>query len=154
MTTVFVPVMPSEIWSATLDFSMQLGLDDSAARGPVRLTSTHLHRCRCWIIHSGPFPSSAANQHSHRGQLLLEYWRTCWSNDVVRRGTIKTLIIDQLPNLLYLWQLIISVYFVDHVLQPAEGSAAQSSTQPQTDAGPSATTSFSMLGAVELSVRA
>ena len=31
----------------------------------------------------------------------------------MRVGTIKTLIIDQLQNIYYLWQLVISVYFVD-----------------------------------------
>lgn len=36
---------------------------------------------------------------------MFEFFRKCLANEKVRRGTIKTIIVDQLPNLMYLWQL-------------------------------------------------
>ena len=39
---------------------------------------------------------------------------------MVRRGTIKTLLIEQLPNLQYLVELVIQVMFVDRVLNVVE----------------------------------
>ena len=58
MRTATVPVRASEMWSPTLEFSMQLTLHPDSEEHAY-LTSTHLHRCRCWIIHSGPFPRCA-----------------------------------------------------------------------------------------------
>ena len=81
MRTVTVPVRPSPIWSPTLDFSMKLDLPEGSLHA-ARLTTTHLHRSRCWIIHSGPFPSTAANDSSSRQLLVLEFFKTCWNNDV------------------------------------------------------------------------
>ena len=113
ISTVEVTVHPSPIWSPALEFSAQI----SKASDHARLTTTHLRRCRCWIIHSGMFPSSGSTTSKTFGlstsrRLMVDFIRTCWSNDVVRKGTIKTLVIDQLPNVHYLMQLMISVFFI------------------------------------------
>ena len=88
MRTVTVPVRPSPIWSPTLDFSMKLDLPEGSLHA-ARLTTTHLHRSRCWIIHSGPFPSTAANDSSSRQLLVLEFFKTCWNNDVRASPTLQ-----------------------------------------------------------------
>ena len=52
--------------------------------------------------------------------MMCEFFRLTMANDFIRQGAIKTLLIDQLPNLHYLLKLVIQVYFVDQVLHLAE----------------------------------
>lgn len=85
MATIEVAVHPSRIWSPSIEFSVVLC-------EPVggRLTTTHLHRCRCWIIHSGPFPSNETYLGGSRPrvELLVGFVQSLWQNDLVRRGTV------------------------------------------------------------------
>jgi hypothetical protein len=119
INTIVVPVKPSTIWNPTLDFSIELKLH-AAETHWARLTSTHLNRCRCWILHAGTFPSSVVTSSSSRSEMMYEFFRLMMANDFLRQGYTKTLLIDQLPNLHYLLKLVIQVYFVDHVLNVAE----------------------------------
>eukprot|EP00966_Prymnesium_polylepis_P122484 2831496-Prymnesium_polylepis.1 len=57
-----------------------------------------------------------------RNKLLIEFFRHCLHDPIVWKGTIKTMLIDQLGNLLYVSQLVISVQFIDHVLAAESGA--------------------------------
>ena len=109
MKTLSIKILRSKVWNPTLEFACEL-LDPSSGAQ----LSPHLNHCRVWIIHHGSYPSESIDNNSTRMRLLYEFYRRCLHNKVVRVGTIKTLIIDQLSNLLYIWQLVISVWFVDH----------------------------------------
>ena len=69
-----------------------------------------------WVIHKGLYPSdqTSGGGAEDRSQLLLVFFQRCITNPIVRNGSIKTILIDQLANLLYIWQLMISVQFIDH----------------------------------------
>ena len=49
-------------------------------------------------------------------RLLYAFYKKCFAVEVVGKGTLKMLAVDSLDNLLFLWQLVLSVFFVDHVL--------------------------------------
>ena len=61
------------------------------------------------------YPSNQIRPNSSRIDLLKQFCIKCYSNEIVRRGTLKTLVVDQMANLLYFWQLWLQVIFVDHV---------------------------------------
>lgn len=111
--SISVRLHRSEVWQAPLDFAVRL--EKSSPDAAINATS-HLDRARVWILHVGRYPTDRIDAKSSRIELLREFCRKCLSNDVVRVGTLKTLLVDQLANVVYLWQLWLSVLFVDHVL--------------------------------------
>ena len=113
--TINVPIIDTPGWNPTLEFTMRLHSPKGAALG------TNLSECRVWIIDKEQFPSSKV-QWSHEVQqrftLLKEYFEHAAKNPIVRKGSIKTFAIDQLPNVLYIVQLALQVQLVDRLLQP------------------------------------
>ena len=71
---------------------------------------------------------------------------SCCALQTVRRGTIKTLLIDQLPNLQYLLYLIVQVWFVDNVLKEVEGQMRRAKADGEVD------TFEQLWGPIELAV--
>ena len=118
LKAVSVRINPSKVWQPPLDFSMRL---ENPSSGSTLNKTSQLDRCRVWILHTGNYPTSSIDAESSRSDLLREFCVKCMANETVRVGTLKTLVVDQLQNLLYLWQLFISVYFVDHVLDATMG---------------------------------
>ena len=107
---VHVEIIDSTCWNPTLEFGIVL---ENPEQARLSLSNT---QCRVWIIDMDSFPSSNVTDDSTRFELLFEFFLRCWQNDFVRRGSIKSLLIDQFSNLIALWQLLISVYLVDQVL--------------------------------------
>ena len=77
MQTIAIQVHPSQIWSPARELSIRLLQPSEEAR----LTTTHLHRARCWIIYSGPFPSPDSQHSLSRTRLFVGFLRMCWLND-------------------------------------------------------------------------
>ncbi len=122
--TITVPIFDTNAWNPTLEFSMYLTAAEGATLG------INLFQCRVWIIDKDRFPSSYV-QHGNNLSLLLEYFRYTAQDPVVRSGSLKTFAIDQLPNLLYVVQLALSVQLVDHVLQPLTEQGQQAANAQQ-----------------------
>ena len=126
--TVEVPICHTPEWNPTLEFSMHLSRAHGASLG------LNLHQCRVWIIDNDTFPSSRCTEESSRLTLLIEYFRHAACSPVVFEGSLKTLVIDQLPNLLFVVQLVLQVQLVDKV-----GGRIVVADPPQSHAGPRAT---------------
>ena len=79
MATIDVGVLPADVWSSSLEFSMRLCEPSDHAR----ITTTHLHRVRCWIIHTGPFPSAETFNvfSSSRNNQMIGFVRWLLRND-------------------------------------------------------------------------
>jgi hypothetical protein len=108
-----VPILATTAWNPTLEFNMQLSRPTNATLGH------NLHQCRVWVIDNDRFPSSVVtSENTSRFTLLLEYFKHAYNNPVVRRGSLKTFAIDQMPNVLYVIHLWLQVKLVDDVLQP------------------------------------
>ena len=76
MATAELIIVPQAFWHSAIEFAVHL---DEPSDGAT-ITSTHLHRSRCWIIHTGPFPSDEAHFGTRR-DLLLGFLKTCWDNE-------------------------------------------------------------------------
>jgi len=57
--------------------------------------------------------------------LLLDYFRLNFADPIVKRGTIKAMIIDQLHNLRFILNLMLSIILVDVVFKEFKGNAAE-----------------------------
>ena len=130
-----IPIVPSEVWRSPLDFRVRLvGGPEQAARA-----------CFVWILHQGAFPTSALEESDvgagagckgadeaddvnaqplrAKLELLVEFYRKLLSIRVVRVGCIKLIGIFLLDTLLFLWQLGLSIVFVDKVLSYSAAEA-------------------------------
>ena len=112
MCSILVPIIHTGWWNATLEFTMRLHRVENSQLG------FNLNQCRVWIIDKDKFPSNNVTEDTTRLGLLYEYFHHACMNPVVRLGSLKMLAIDQLPNLLFVVQLILQVQLVDKVLQP------------------------------------
>ena len=128
--TISLRIKPADTWQPPLDFAVRL--ESPSPEASINHAS-QLDRARVWILHAGRYPTDKIDASSSRAELLKEFCRKCLANDIVRRGTIKTLLVDQLQNLVYLWQLWLSVLFIDHVLDATvahDGGVHSSSAHP------------------------
>ena len=79
-------------------------------------------------VNSGVEPGDGTKVTKHssllRRRLMLyyEFGRKVYAIEHVRAMTPRQLAIDAFDSILYLWQLVLSVYFVDHVVDPVGAS--------------------------------
>lgn len=118
LRTIRVQVLSNPIWTPSLEFALQL----AGPTNHVRL-GMHLHRARLWVINMNRFPSSRVHLNSSREFRALEFYRLVYNNPIVRVGTIKWAIIDQMHTLLFIWRLILEAYLVDRILDPKDPEA-------------------------------
>ena len=89
--SIEVTLAPSPVWTPALEFNIHL---HSARGGSIGLS---LHFCKVWVLHDGNFPAPHITPASSRLELLVESFRYLATNEIVRSGSIKILLIDQLP---------------------------------------------------------
>lgn len=89
--SIEVTLLPSEAWTPALEFNIHL---HSARHSSIGLS---LHFCKVWVLHGGNFPAPHITPASSRLDLLIECFRYLATNEIVRRGSVKILLIDQLP---------------------------------------------------------
>ena len=92
--TICFAVMATDMCATRARFSMQLVAPPSQFDA-ARLTSTATGAR--WLAHllGPPQSTEAPSAKTPRHQLILEFFKLRWRNDIVRRGTIKTLLIEQ-----------------------------------------------------------
>lgn len=84
----------------------------------------NLYKARVKIIDSTCFPTNKYRKPILEGKmggvpkllLLVEYWKFNWQNPVVRRGTRKMILVEQVHNLYFLMNLFLNVYLIDYIL--------------------------------------
>lgn len=69
INSITVPILTSGVWVPPLDFTLRL--EHPSAGAALNVTS-HLDRCRVWILHHGPYPTEKIRPASSRIDLLVE----------------------------------------------------------------------------------
>jgi hypothetical protein len=113
-----VEILEDSKFDTTLDFSMHLTNPEDAELG------LYLHSCRIKINDNDTFPTNKYHSElrSHREHeispwgLMLEYIRMNLHNPIIHKGTIKSLLADQLETFNYVWRVILMMFLVDNVL--------------------------------------
>jgi len=117
-----VPLIDDDEWNTTLEFEAQL-LGHSAINCRLDM---YLNTAIVKVIDNDTFPTNKYSEQIKERKwkkipgpgLLREYFKLNRSNPVVRSGTIKMILVDQLANLYFLLKLFMNVYLVDYVLSP------------------------------------
>ena len=125
-----VPITNSTVWQSTLEFKVVL-LHDGLVNA---ILGRKLWRTRVKILDQDTFPSSLFKDEMladkldevPKMDLLREYCTLCWNDPVVRQGTIKWVLADQLINLNMVLGLLINIYLVDVVFHHHEAGTAVS----------------------------
>jgi len=129
---ISIELLADDCWHATQEFSVEL----SEACGA--MLSKHLKSVRVKILDVDVFPSSRyakeiigpGPQSNHElpqnfgtdpGQanhwlVMMEYFKFNFRNPVVRRGSIKCLIADQIKNAISIGEMLLGLYLVDEIL--------------------------------------
>lgn len=115
---ITLPVMDDEIFDTTLEFQVKLKNPQGADLGQ------YLDSCFVTVIDDDAFPTNKYRE-DLQGQncdeipavsLMTEYFRMNYSEPIVRQGTLKSLMVDQLHNLAFVINVALGKYIVDDVL--------------------------------------
>lgn len=122
---ISIQIYCTALWDTTTEFAVDLVKEGPHA--PVGCTlGRYLWTTRVKVIDNGTFPSEKFRTEILNGQidqinpwsLIFEYFKLDFRiNKVVKRGTIKTVLVGQCHNFYLLMKLFMSVYLVDDVLQ-------------------------------------
>lgn len=123
-------------WQGTLEFIVVLSNPEGCTLG------NYLHTCRVKTLDADTFPTNRFRKQIteaitgiHRAQhlddiaaihvsdsgLFLEYVKMNLKDPVIRKGTMKTLVVDTFENLSFFWVLWVMLYFINHVLMSSSG---------------------------------
>eukprot|EP00746_Dinoflagellata_sp_MGD_P157974 gnl/MRDRNA2_/MRDRNA2_86357_c0_seq1.p1 gnl/MRDRNA2_/MRDRNA2_86357_c0~~gnl/MRDRNA2_/MRDRNA2_86357_c0_seq1.p1 ORF type:complete len:1049 (-),score=171.30 gnl/MRDRNA2_/MRDRNA2_86357_c0_seq1:95-3241(-) len=119
---VKVPIMDNHSFDSTLEFDVYLSHPTNAVLG------RYLYRCSVKIIDDETFPTDrfhdlilAGKIHSIPDHLLfLEYCKLNFQQPIIRQGTKFSWVVDQLHNLYFIWQLNMTRYLIDKVVNLEE----------------------------------
>lgn len=124
---IHVKLLQDANWDATLEFEVRLTEPVNANLG------RYLYHCRVKVIDDDFFPTnqfcelvedkpedlkvpSGSIPKDNLPALLVEYFKMNYSNKVVRKGTIKCIIVDSMHNMYFIWRLILMRYLIDKVI--------------------------------------
>lgn len=122
-----IPLLQDEAWEATHEFQLVL----SEPQGMI--LPKYLRECRVKVIDDDTFPTNKymdllQNQKcfeiSHF-PLMIEYFKMNLRDNVVKKGSLKVIICDQLHNLYFLLNIWLSMYMVDVVLKDHDNKGSQ-----------------------------
>jgi len=124
--TIEIALCDDRSWDTVLEFFVEI--DTEGLVGAVR--GKYLWQARVKIIDDDTFPTSRFKTEILDGKvddisgfdLLLEFFKLCWSHPVIRVGTIKTICVNLVHTMRYGIRLFIGVYLVDIVFH--RGDAA------------------------------
>jgi len=126
-----VPLVDNDVWDTTLEFLVELQTENLVNA----VLGRYLWQSRIKIIDNDAFPSNKFRDQIFarnldevpKMSLMLEYFKLNWGNRVVRKGSIKVALVDQLHNMYFLIQLYLKVYLVDFILKlPVESLLIES----------------------------
>lgn len=115
-----IRILSDDVWHTTLEFIIEL-LPQGCQNCMV---DTYLYTAKVKVIDDDCFPTNrfakqirAREYHKIRGAgLVVEYFKLNFMDPVVRKGTIKMLMVDQVHNIYFVGRLFMNVYMVDNVL--------------------------------------
>jgi len=115
-----VHLVVSDAWNTTVEFQLEL-LEEGRTNCEI---GRYLGTARVKICDKDVFPTSRFKNEilakelytvSH-WQLLHEYFKMNWNNPEVRKRTVKSLLSDQLHNLIKMIKTFAQVYLVDYII--------------------------------------
>mmetsp|Transcript_37849 Transcript_37849/g.120674 ORF Transcript_37849/g.120674 Transcript_37849/m.120674 type:complete len:866 (-) Transcript_37849:768-3365(-) len=126
-----VPILDDNSWNPATEFNLVLD-----SEGIVNASlGRYLNETRVSVMDDGAFPTNRFSEHVSeqiekrkgayylgklegipKAGLLFEYIKLNMRDPMIYKGTIKTLIVDQLHNLYAFMQLFLKVYLVDFIL--------------------------------------
>jgi len=117
---ISVHIVQDDNWDATLEFGVVLKLEGIQGANLGR----YLWNSRVLIIDNDVFPTNRFEteiraekvEEINQPRLLWEYFRMNFKNKVVRRGTIKCLVVDQIKNLYFILRIFLNLYLIDFIL--------------------------------------
>jgi len=117
---IVVEVIDSPSWTATLEFLVQLQKENMVNA----CASSALWEARVRILDGDTFPSSKYKTNILRNNLkkiskvglIIEYFKLNLQQPIVRRGTIKVVLLDLCANIYALMKMFIDVVIVDSVV--------------------------------------
>jgi len=117
-----IRIMNDSAWRAILEFEVKLELDNQVKAGCS--LGPYLHHTRVKIIDGSIFPSDKYHEAITEDRiddiplwgLLFEYFKVNWRIPTVRCGTIKTILVDQMHNLNFVFELFMAVFLIDYLL--------------------------------------
>ncbi|CAE7437512.1 pgp-1 [Symbiodinium natans] len=116
--TVEINLIENDSFEATLEFGVRLLRPRGAVLGH------YLHTCRVTVADDDTFPTNRNADKLRQGRgaeiqpivLWTEYLRMSLKDRKVRTAAIYNLLTDQVRNLAYLWQVMLTKYLIDQVL--------------------------------------
>jgi len=122
---VKVPILQNAGWDTTLEFVIKLSEPKGCALG------RYLYKTRVKVIDTCTFPTDKYKDEMaqdltavSKPRLLIEYFKMNFENPVVRKGTIRMVLVDVLHNIYFLLKLLMNIYLVDFILKSSRGDSA------------------------------
>eukprot|EP00747_Dinoflagellata_sp_TGD_P156422 gnl/TRDRNA2_/TRDRNA2_177661_c6_seq1.p1 gnl/TRDRNA2_/TRDRNA2_177661_c6~~gnl/TRDRNA2_/TRDRNA2_177661_c6_seq1.p1 ORF type:complete len:903 (+),score=134.69 gnl/TRDRNA2_/TRDRNA2_177661_c6_seq1:44-2710(+) len=121
-----VDIIRTGSWQNILDFTVHLKSEGSENC----VLSGNQSVARVYIIDADVFPTTRFKTEIlerripevPKVMLFLEFLKMFTANPVIRRGMLKTFLVDQVHNLVYLLGLFMNVYLVDYILRPSRSA--------------------------------
>lgn len=119
--SIRIALISSNEWDTTLEFSVILSRDHLVgATLPENLSVAKVR-----VIDRDLFPTNKYADEIKKcqlnkvppGMLFIEYCKRNWGDPVVRRGTIKRMLADQVHNFYFIFTAILNIYLIDAVLK-------------------------------------
>eukprot|EP00927_Polykrikos_kofoidii_P012828 TRINITY_DN15562_c0_g1_i1.p1 TRINITY_DN15562_c0_g1~~TRINITY_DN15562_c0_g1_i1.p1 ORF type:complete len:1046 (-),score=123.79 TRINITY_DN15562_c0_g1_i1:55-3192(-) len=118
--TITVDLVDDDCWDATLTFHVVL-LRNSCQNAQISLTGG---LCNVRILDDDTFPSNWSKEDILAGKmnkvgpprLFFEYCKMNLKNSVVKRGAVKTVLVDQFSNIVFLSGLVIDFFLMERIL--------------------------------------
>jgi len=116
---VQIAQLKSTDWNTTLEFIIKIKNGSGCCLG------RYLWKTRVKVIDMDSFPTNKfkneINQLDYdsipKPSLLLEYFKMNLQNPVVKRGTIRMMLVDVLHNVYFLLRLLMNIYLLDFILK-------------------------------------
>jgi len=121
-----IPLLYNQLWETTREFHLELSKDSVVGA----TLGKYLWTARVKVIDVNVFPSDAHSTEIKENRLkdvsmfglFGSYFRLNLNNDVIKRGSLKIIILDQLHNLYFIWKLIMNIILVDVVFTKEDHS--------------------------------
>eukprot|EP00746_Dinoflagellata_sp_MGD_P079517 gnl/MRDRNA2_/MRDRNA2_31803_c0_seq1.p1 gnl/MRDRNA2_/MRDRNA2_31803_c0~~gnl/MRDRNA2_/MRDRNA2_31803_c0_seq1.p1 ORF type:complete len:882 (+),score=131.99 gnl/MRDRNA2_/MRDRNA2_31803_c0_seq1:194-2839(+) len=115
---VGINILSDDSWDATLEFKVVLSNPSDCSLGK------YLDNCRIKILDDDSFPTNKFKEQLQHGQceeiafwpLMMQYIEMNIKDRVVEWGTWKTILTDQMKNVIFIFNIHLSRYLVDQVL--------------------------------------
>merc|ERR1740123_279447 len=124
--SIDVPIKDSPHWNTTAEFLVEL---EPAPDGSAQL-GKYLYKARVKVIDMDTFPSNKFCKQIGdddlatvpKWALMIEYFKLNFKDPVIRRGTIKALLVDSVANLYFLLGLFTDVVLINAISRSSEAA--------------------------------